>query len=68
MCPDSVQTETNGNIFYQTFISLEGDPIETLTCKVIRNFSLKGLVNRAFHEFNKNAVIAMKLIKRESRI
>ena len=35
VCPDSVQTEANGNMFYQTFISLEGDPIETLTCKVI---------------------------------
>jgi len=33
VCPDSVQTENSGNIFYETFISIKGDPEETLSCK-----------------------------------
>ncbi len=32
MCPDAVQTEAEGHVFYQTVISLEGDPEETLNC------------------------------------
>ena len=30
VCPDAVQTEAEGHVFYQTVISLEGDPEETL--------------------------------------
>jgi hypothetical protein len=32
VCADAVQTEAEGHVFYQTVISLEGDPEETLNC------------------------------------
>ena len=33
VCPDDVKKETEGSVFYNTIIGLEGDTQETLTCK-----------------------------------